>query len=111
VPRLFFDEQLSEALCTLLSDVFPDSRHVRLEGVGGAADVVLWELAAASGCLLVTKDEDFHRLSIVRGAPPKVIWIRLGNCSTEDIARLLRLNVDLIRQFADMPEAAILELG
>jgi predicted nuclease of predicted toxin-antitoxin system len=41
-------------------------------------------------CVLVTKDEDFHRLSILRGAPPKAIWVRLGNCSTIDIAKLIR---------------------
>ncbi len=34
--RLLFDEQLSEALCLLLRDVFPDSLHTRQIGAGGA---------------------------------------------------------------------------
>ena len=38
----------------------------------------------------MTKDEDFHRLSVLHGPPPKVIWIRLGNCSTDEVIRLLR---------------------
>ena len=86
---LLFDEQLSEELSFLLQDVLPDSLHVRQIGAGGASDSTVWQLAKDRGCLLVTKDEDFHRLSILRGAPPKVVWLRLGNCTTEEVARLL----------------------
>ena len=109
--RLLFDEQLSEALSALLNDVFPESLHVRQIGSGGARDSAVWQLAQAHECLLVTKDEDFHRLSVLRGAPPKVIWIRLGNCATADVAQLLRQNVADIRRFAEQAEATFLELG
>jgi predicted nuclease of predicted toxin-antitoxin system len=78
--RLLFDEQLSEELVTMLEELFPDSLHIRL-GAGGSSDSRIWQLALEHSCLLVTKDEDFHRLSILRGAPPKVIWLRVGNCS------------------------------
>ena len=89
--RLLSDEQLPEELVQTLGDVFPDSRHVRLIDAGGAADSTVWQLARERQCVLVTKDEDFHRLSVLRGAPPKVVWLRVGNCSTKDIARLLRI--------------------
>jgi predicted nuclease of predicted toxin-antitoxin system len=108
--RLLFDEQLSE-LVRLLADVFPDCLHVRLLGVSGAADPAVWQLALEHDCLLVTKDEDFHRLSVLRGAPPKVIWVRLGNCATEDIARLLRQRADDIRRFEAEGQETFLELG
>ena len=65
--RLLFDEQLSEQLCEKLNDIFPGSLHVRQLGAGGASDMVVWELARDRGCILVTKDEDFHRLSVLRG--------------------------------------------
>ena len=109
--QLLFDEQLSEELSILLRDVFPDSLHVRQIGAGGAPDSTVWQLAKDRGCLLVTKDEDFHRLSILRGAPPKVVWLRLGNCTTEDVARLLRQHVVDLEAFTDQAEAAFLELG
>jgi predicted nuclease of predicted toxin-antitoxin system len=76
--RLLFDEQLSEELVSLLADLFPDSLHVRILGAGGAADPVIWQLARDHDCLLVTKDEDFHRLSVLRGAPPKVVLASPG---------------------------------
>jgi uncharacterized protein (DUF433 family)/predicted nuclease of predicted toxin-antitoxin system len=88
-----------------------DSLHVRLLGKGGAADHIIWELAREHGCVLVTKDEDFHRLSVLRGAPPKVVWLRIGNCATADIARLLRDRVDELRRFEAQGEVTLLELG
>jgi predicted nuclease of predicted toxin-antitoxin system len=109
--RLLFDEQLSEELVRLLADVFPDCLHVRLVGAGGVADPAVWQLAREHNCVLVTKDEDFHRLSVLRGAPPKVVWLRLGNCATEDIARLLTQRADDIRRFEAQGQETFLELG
>jgi len=108
---LLFDEQLSEELVSLLADLFPDSLHVRFLGAGGAADLVVWQLARDHGCLLVTKDEDFHRLSVLRGAPPKVVWLRVGNCTTHDVAELLRNRAGDLRTFEAHSEATFLELG
>lgn len=109
--RLLFDEQLSEELSALLHDICPESLHVRQIGAGGASDATVWQLAQKRDCVLVTKDEDFHRLSVLRGAPPKVVWLRLGNCTTEEVARLLRQHVADIRRFAEQTEATFLELG
>lgn len=80
-------------------------------GLLGASDRDVWEYAARQGLVLVTKDDDFQRLSILRGSPPKVIWIRLGNCSTADVAALLRLRVSEVRAFVEHPEASFLALG
>ncbi len=109
--RLLFDEQLSEALVQRVADEFPGALHVRVLGRGGALDLDVWEMAREHGCVLVTKDEDFHRLSLLRGAPPKVVWLRIGNCATEDISRLLSMHADDIRQFEAQASATVLELG
>ena len=111
MPRLFFDEPLSEKLCEKVADIFPGSLHIRLLGHAGATDVVVWDLARQHECLVVSKDEDFHRLALLRGAPPKFVWIRLGNCTTDDVAQLLRhRRTDIIR-FDQQSEATVLELG
>lgn len=109
--RLLFDEPLSEKLIALLGDLFPESLHVRQLGAGGAPDPVVWQLAREHECVLVTKDEDFHRLSIVRGAPPKVVWIRLGNCTTQHVADMLRGHYRSVLRFAEQDEATFLILG
>ena len=59
--RLLFDEQLSEALCDQLRELFPDSVHVRRLAGASLPDERVWALAIEHGCVLVTKDEDFHR--------------------------------------------------
>ncbi len=109
--RLLFDEQLSEALVEMLATVFPGALHVRRLGRGGSPDAEVRELARAHECLLVTRDADFHRMSMLRGAPPKIVWLRLGNCTTAEIARLLTLHADDIRAFDAQSDATVLELG
>ena len=49
MPRLFFDEPLSEELCEAVANIFPDSLHIRLLGRGGAADAIVWDLARQQG--------------------------------------------------------------
>lgn len=110
-PRLLFDENLAARLVASLADVYPGSAHISDLGLTGLPDVRIWERAAAGGFLLVTKDEDFHRLSVLRGFPPKVVWIRLGNCSTSEIAELLRARQKEITAFAAHAEAAFIALG
>jgi len=34
-------------------------------------------------------DSDFYDISILNGHPPKIIWIRTGNLTTNNIVRLL----------------------
>ncbi len=109
--KLLFDEQLSRRLPDLLADAFPESSDVLAAGLAGAPDAAIWDYAKFSGFVLVTKDEDFQRLSILRGPPPKVIWLRIGNSGTADVARLLRFRIEQIRTFIEDPESAFLTLG
>jgi predicted nuclease of predicted toxin-antitoxin system len=109
--RLLFDEHLSARLCSVLAEWYPDTLHVAQIGLAGAPDEAIWRAAAERDCVLVTKDEDFHRLSVLRGAPPKVVWLRLGNASTEEVARLLRERREDIARFATQNEAIFLALG
>ena len=109
--RLLFYENLSERLLALIGGSFPDSRHVRLLALGGADDLTLWERARSEGELLVTKDEDFLRLSVSRGFPPKVICLAIGNAGNAATAALLLDHVDAIEAFSTHPEAGFLLLS
>ena len=90
--KLLFDENISPRLVAALSDVFPGSVHVRDVGLVRATDAAIWAYARDRGLTILSKDSDFHQVSFLRGPPPKVIWIRRGNCSTVDIEALLRSN-------------------
>jgi predicted nuclease of predicted toxin-antitoxin system len=77
--KLLFDYNLSPRLVTRLSDAYPNSEHVYLVGFDQAEDSVVWTYAVQNDYIIVTKDSDFSELSIIRGFPPKVIWLRRGN--------------------------------
>ena len=97
--RLLFDENLSPKLPSRLSDRFPSSRHVRDIGMKATGDSVVWDYAKANDFMIVSKDADMHDLSLALGTPPKVIWVRLGNCSTAQMANLLRQHYPVIARF------------
>ena len=108
---LLFDENLAARLVADLSDLYPGCTHVSARGLAGASDRVIWQHARDHGLVIVSKDEDFQQLSVLYGAPPKVIWIRLGNCATADIIRLLGERHHEIHRFVADEEAAFLALA
>jgi predicted nuclease of predicted toxin-antitoxin system len=97
--KLLFDENLSPALVSMLSEVYQHTRHVRDFDLKSAPDSAVWAYAAGEGYTIVTKDADFHHRSFLYGHPPKVIWIRLRNCSTKEIAELLVRQRDEVYAF------------
>ena len=106
--KLLFDENLSPKLVVRLGAEFPNSIHVSRAGLDEADDAAVWNFAKTETLTIVTKDADFQEISLRLGAPPKVIWLRRGNCSVEDTAAMLRDNVDGIRAFLADPRSAVL---
>ena len=51
------------------------------------------------GFTIVSKDLDFHDQSVLRAGPPKVIWLRTGNCSTDRVEGFLRSFFPAIERF------------
>lgn len=108
--KLLFDENLSPKLVVNLSDVFPESKHVDRIGLGGESDSVVWKYAKENGYILVSKDSDFYDKSVLFGHPPKVIWIRRGNCSVRTCELILRIKVDAIKAFNNDKELSFLQI-
>jgi predicted nuclease of predicted toxin-antitoxin system len=94
-----------------LADLFPGSRHVRQVGLSRADDSEVWHHGLENKFAIVSKDSDFHQRSFTSLHVCKVIWIRLGNCSTHQVERLLRDRCADIRRFLNDPEATFLALG
>jgi len=108
VTALLFDQNLSPKLVDRLTEVFPGSVHVSEVGLAQALDRVVWEYARSHNLVLVSKDADFGELGLILGFPPKVVWIRRGNCITSDIEGLLRDNRDSIEAMAQDAESSVL---
>lgn len=108
--RLLFDQNLSHRLCRTLADAYPGSQQVLLVGLDQATDDGIWAFARDGGFTIVTLDADFADMAALRGAPPKVIWLRCGNQPTSFVDALLRGHASLIAAFERESEAACLEL-
>lgn len=108
--KLLFDHNLSHRLIRRLEDVFPGSTQTKLLGFNRAEDRLIWEHAHDNGFAVVTLDKDFADLSFLRGAPPKVIWLRCGNSTVREIEGLLRGNLDAIGRFEMDEDSALLEI-
>jgi predicted nuclease of predicted toxin-antitoxin system len=108
--KLLFDENLSPKLVANLGDVFPDSAHVHHVGLGTVPDREVWDYARVHGYTLVSKDSDFHELSLLHGYPPKVVWIKRGNCSNKQIELILRNKAAHVEALLKDSEAAFLLL-
>lgn len=108
--KLLFDQNLSPDLVKRLADLHPDSNHVYHIGIDRLADKELRDYARREGFVIVTKDSDFSDLCILLGFPPKVIWIRRGNCSTAAIESILRDHSDDIESLRQDEVMGILAL-
>ncbi len=107
--KLLFDENLSFKLAARLNVEYPSSSHVRLVGLRGASDQTIWKYARDNGFILVSKDDDFRDLSLVRGPPPKVILLTVGNDSTQRIEKLLQSKRKEIEEFVTTgPESLLI---
>ena len=110
VHKLLFDNNISHRVVARIDDIFPDSTHVMSENLDESSDLDVWKFAHKNNYTIVTKDSDFNDLVIYRGVPPKVIWIKVGNCKVSDIESIFRNNRPIIKEFLHDENTAILEI-
>ena len=86
--ELLVDENLSPQLPRLLANLFPGIAHVRGVGLMGRTDEEVWEHARTNN-FIVSKDSDFQQRSLLYGHPPKLVWLRSGNCTRQQLVHLI----------------------
>ena len=108
--KLLFDENLSDRIVPQVLDLYPDSTHVKALRLTQTSDTLIWSFAQQHNYTIVSKDADFHQRSLVFGHPPKLVFLRVGNCPTSRITHLLRSNYVLLSAFDSDPGSSILVL-
>lgn len=108
--KLLVDENLPPRIVHDLADLFPASAHVSSIGLGSTPDPILWEYAKARGFVFLTKDRDFANFSFALGAPPKVILLHTGNCTTAELVRVIRNNAVRFSEFEKDTKRGLLVL-
>ncbi len=97
--KLLFDQNISFRLVKRIIDIFPESQQVRELGLENSTDFEIFDFAKKNHYIIVTFDSDFYDLNIINGFPPKIIWLRTGNTTTQNLEKLLRNRYDLIKLF------------
>lgn len=97
--KLLFDQNISFRLIKRISDFYPNAKQVRESGLENATDNEIFEYAKKNNYAIVSFDSDFCDLNIMRGFPPKIIWIRTGNTTTKNLEIILKNKHELIKTF------------
>ena len=108
--KLLFDQNISPKIVREIASDFSDSKQVRHVGLEDAFDIMIFDYAKSHGYAVVTFDADFVDLNIVRGIPPKIIWLKTGNLTPKSVSELLKNNIHVIHDFLKSDEKGILEI-
>ena len=108
--KLLFDQNISFRILRLIEDIFPEASQVHVIGLKDKTDREIWEYAKKEKYTIVTFDADFYDFSLVWGHPPKIIWLRVSNHVTKEVANVLKAHSETIKLFSEDPELACLEI-
>jgi predicted nuclease of predicted toxin-antitoxin system len=108
--KLLFDQNISFRILHHLPDIFLNSQQVRTVGLENAADLKIWEYARDNGFTIVTFDADFYDISLIKGHPPKIVWLQTGNSTTAEIIECILANQLNILDFINNAEQSCLEI-
>ena len=111
---LLFDQNISFRIVKKIQGEFPDSKQIKELGLENYSDNEIWKFAKDQDYTIVTFDSDFFEISNLKGHPPKIIWLRTGNTTTENIFEILKLKKDIIKDFIENPlhsEISCLEIN
>ena len=97
--KLLLDQNISYRLVRSLREIIPELTHVKFEGLLNAEDSEIWEFARVNHCTIVTFDADFNELQMIKGFPPKVIWLRFGNMTRLEFVNFFQQNISVIKEF------------
>lgn len=90
--RFLVDAQLPPLLAVRLRELGHDAEHVFERFPPDTDDGTLWQYAAETGAVIVSKDQDFSIRAITSRERAAVIWLRIGNTRTPALlAKIERL--------------------
>lgn len=111
--RFLVDNALSPAVAVALADAGHDALHVRDIGMQAAADVQIFDRAAADQRVVVSADADFASLLAERGSSePSIILFRHGaERSPLQQAALLLANLPALEPDLEAGSVVVIEPG
>ena len=101
--RILLDQGVSPKLVEPLRELGHECSHVRLVGLGDAADREILDFAATGDWVIVTHDADFVRLLVEHGSDwPSVVHLRVRRTDADSVRPFL---VAAVRDHSGLLEA------
>lgn len=101
--KLLFDQNISFRIIKKIETLFPNSNQVRQLGIENYSDNKIWKYAKDNDFSIVTFDADFFEISNLKGHPPKIIWLRTGNLTTNNIVEIIISKKEILADFLQNP--------
>jgi len=97
--RLLLDENVSWRLAAYLRSHCEVVLHVRDIGLDESPDTSIWRYARQHGYNLLTKDDDFVRLVLAEGFPPRVVALQNAQVPVKALAEFLLARMPQVEDF------------
>ena len=109
--KILLDENLSWRIIKQLMPFFTEVVHAsELKIIQPANDISIWNYAKKNGFTIISKDDDFEKIVLLRKAPPKLIYLKTFNLDTNKLVDLILENKDKIIEFINSDQNDIFEI-
>jgi predicted nuclease of predicted toxin-antitoxin system len=109
--RLLLDENISWRLVSYLRSHCAVVLHVRDTQLNNSPDTSIWRYAKQHGYDVITKDEDFLRLVLAEGFPPRVVAVQNAQVPVAKLAEFMLARLPQIESFlGEQTEFGFLQL-
>jgi predicted nuclease of predicted toxin-antitoxin system len=99
--KLLLDQNISYRVVNQLKIHFAQVHSIREFGLTNTVDFKIWEYARLNGFTIVTFDEDFYKIQLIKGFPPKIIWFKTGNISKQQFTDFLIAQKEMVHAFVN----------
>lgn len=108
--RFLVDAHLPMRLVYWLRERGHDVIHTReLPLKNETDDIDIIQLSVDQDRIVISKDEDFFKYFILKGQPPKLLKLTMGNIDNKGLIVLFEKNIDQIE--ADLADNRVVELS
>lgn len=109
--KIVIDQNISFRIIPHIKHLFAEVEHVRTLGWTNAPDIIIFRNAKQQEFdAILTLDEDFDNIIFENNPPPKILWLRVRNCSTLHLAEIIEDKIEIINNFLNDDELYCLEI-
>ena len=99
--KLLLDQNISFRVAKHFKNSDLNIIHANEVDLNNASDAEIWNYARSQNCSIVTFDADFYDLQLLKGFPPKIIWLRFGNTTRRELITNFEKHAETINNFCE----------